>query len=217
MLVKTSKRVGASRRGRPSRFNSRSRDVLGSAAAVFARAGFAAATMDELASRLGVTRPALYHYAPGKQALFKQCAEAAEAMLDRAIIEALKETDGKARVGAFFLAYCDIGDRDFGRCFALTDLRELDDEMRDSLRRARMRLVRAVARMVEGGIEDASIRACDPALTSALLFSAFNAVALQLEPNEERAALVETILGVFFAGLEPRPNDVIETMRPTPA
>src|SRR5262245_27228817 len=50
--------------------------ILDGAIAVFARKGFQAATMHEIARQAGYTAPALYNYFPGKLQIF-------EALVDR--------------------------------------------------------------------------------------------------------------------------------------
>lgn len=45
-------------------------EILDAALAVFAEKGYAAGSMREIASRVGVTEPALYRHFPGKEALF---------------------------------------------------------------------------------------------------------------------------------------------------
>jgi AcrR family transcriptional regulator len=45
-------------------------EILGAAADVFAERGYDAGSMRDIASRVGVTEPALYRHYPGKEALF---------------------------------------------------------------------------------------------------------------------------------------------------
>ncbi len=49
--------------------------IVAEAAALFMERGYSATTMDEIASRLGVTKAAIYQYYPGKTGLFAAVAE----------------------------------------------------------------------------------------------------------------------------------------------
>jgi len=55
--------------------------MASAAAEVFAERGFAAASMEEIAARAGVTKPMLYAYFDSKEGLFAACAVAAGARL----------------------------------------------------------------------------------------------------------------------------------------
>ncbi len=48
----------------------RQRDILGAAAEVFSERGYAKGSMREIATRVGVSEPALYRHFPGKRELF---------------------------------------------------------------------------------------------------------------------------------------------------
>src|SRR3546814_14487398 len=61
-------------RGRPNnRFGDRRIEVLRTAARVFSDLGFRPATLADVARELGMTRAALYHYSPSKDALLPEC------------------------------------------------------------------------------------------------------------------------------------------------
>lgn len=192
-------------RGRPSKFDARRLELLRQAAAIFAEAGYCGATMHELAARLGVTRPALYHYAPSKEALFEQCVAMAEDALNRAVVAALEETNGRAQISAFFERYAEICAGDFGRCFVAADMRRRPGAAHETLHVARKRLLHAVAGMVQRGVGDGSIRDCEPLMVSALFFASFEEGAVRplIAVSEEPAACARILLDLFFTGLSP--------------
>lgn len=192
-------------RGRPSKFDARRLELLGQAAAIFAEAGYCGATMHELAARLRVTRPALYHYAPSKDALFEQCAAVAEDALNGAVVAALAQPSGRAQVNAFFEHYAEASAGDFGRCFVAADLRALPSGVRNMISAARERLKCAVRSMIERGVADGSMCDCQPVLVSTLLFAAFDEVCARRPAvdSDARAAVVSAILALFFKGLAP--------------
>jgi AcrR family transcriptional regulator len=81
--------------------------TLGAAHALFAERGYAAVTMDEIASAIGVTKPLLYNYFGNKERLYIACMERAGDALIATIAEAVRETENPgdalgAGVRAFF-------------------------------------------------------------------------------------------------------------------
>jgi AcrR family transcriptional regulator len=66
----------------------RERQILAAAHAQFAARGFAAVTMDDVASEVGVTKPLLYNYVGNKERLYLACLEEAAAALTRTLTAA---------------------------------------------------------------------------------------------------------------------------------
>src|SRR3546814_7450594 len=96
-------------RGRPNnRFGDRRIEVLRTAARVFSDLGFRQATLEDVARELGMTRAALYHYSPRKDALLTECGDIARQELMEALGHSRGEADGRARIAAFFRRYAAI-------------------------------------------------------------------------------------------------------------
>src|ERR1700694_5396409 len=66
--------------------------LLREAAAAFNRQGFHATSLDDIARNLGVTKAALYHYFPNKNAVLQAC-------FDKAMACAFKSLEHARRVG----------------------------------------------------------------------------------------------------------------------
>ena len=194
-------------RGRPNnRFGDRRIEVLRAAANIFSDLGFRQATLEDVARELGMTRAALYHYARSKDALLTACGDIARQQLIEALGLTRGESDGRARLAAFFRRYAEIVSEDFGRCFVLTDFSEMAEDERETTRKAQLALGKAVAVMIEEGIADGSVRRCKPVVTSRLLYAAFNGIA-RLPAGPDRPAALEMaddFLEVLFEGLVPR-------------
>src|SRR5690606_42132103 len=62
----------------------RERQMIEVAESVFAERGYAAASMDEIAERVGVSKPMLYEYFQSKEGLLLACIQAARAALREA-------------------------------------------------------------------------------------------------------------------------------------
>lgn len=88
----------------------REKQMLDVAARVFARRGFHAASMDEIARACGVTKPMLYAYFRSKEGLYLATVDRAGRYLVTAIGQLLKDPDPDRRVqlGAeFFMRFID--------------------------------------------------------------------------------------------------------------
>jgi len=65
----------------------RERQMIQIAGEVFAERGYAAASMDDIAERVGVSKPMLYEYFRSKEGLLVACIENARAALRRGLLE----------------------------------------------------------------------------------------------------------------------------------
>jgi AcrR family transcriptional regulator len=85
--------------------------MLAAAHALFAERGFAAVTMDEVAARVGVTKPLLYTYFGNKERLYLACLEPAGEALVTTVADAVRDTASPAdalRAGVHtFFAFID--------------------------------------------------------------------------------------------------------------
>lgn len=79
-------KIGARSSGpRGERARARPREILDAARYLFSRKGFEAARMDEVAAAVGVTKPAVYRYFPGKDRLIEALLEEDLAVPGRAL------------------------------------------------------------------------------------------------------------------------------------
>lgn len=84
----------------------RERQVLAAAEELFAEAGFAGASMDELARRVGVSKPVVYALVGSKEQLFRRCVEhQARRLADRISDASAEESDPEAQLRAGSLAF----------------------------------------------------------------------------------------------------------------
>jgi AcrR family transcriptional regulator len=201
-MEKTEKRP----RGRPRRFDDRRIEILRTAARIFSELGFRQATLEDVSGALGMTRPALYHYARSKDTLLLECGRIARQRLSEALATALGESDGAAQLAEFFRQYCIITTDDFGRCFVLTGLSEMDSVSRETTRDTQIALGQAVTGMIRLGISDGTLRQCDATEVSRAIFASFNGVARRwTEQSEETPVeIADKIMDIFFNGLRPR-------------
>jgi len=84
----------------------RERQILGIAQTLFAERGYQGASMDELASRAGVSKPVVYDLVGSKESLYLRCVEhAGRALAEVVATAALTETDPEERMRAGAVAF----------------------------------------------------------------------------------------------------------------
>ena len=84
----------------------RERQVLTEAEALFAEAGYAGTSMDELSRRVGVSKPVIYALIGSKEELYRRCVERqAKQLATRITAAAASETEPAAQLRAGLLAF----------------------------------------------------------------------------------------------------------------
>jgi AcrR family transcriptional regulator len=100
----------------------RERQVLALAGELFAERGYVGASMDELATRAGVSKPVIYDLVGSKEELFRSCVDAAATDLYGRVAQAVAATEGpepQLRAGAMaFFAWTAEHRRSWGIMFA---------------------------------------------------------------------------------------------------
>lgn len=92
-VTEAAKAVARYRHGRVPRAV-RERQILGLAGELFAERGYAAASMDELAARAGVSKPVIYKLFGSKRELFVACTEELGRELTEIVVTAVEGSDG---------------------------------------------------------------------------------------------------------------------------
>jgi len=132
--------------------------IVDAAGRVFNEKGYHAASMGEIADRVGLTAPALYRHFPNKYALFAECAS----FMADGLVEALDVLPQDARLAELFTAASrvTIAHRASGGVYRW-EARYLNPEDRKLLRRRFAYVVDRVAEAVraESGAADAEVRA----------------------------------------------------------
>jgi AcrR family transcriptional regulator len=196
-------------RGRPPRFNSRRAELLNVAARIFCERGYQNATLEDIADAMNVTRPALYHYGMGKEAILAACNLIANEQLMTAIAVANREATGLREVVSYFRQYIELSHGYMVACFILTDRRNMDPVVGERDRQNQRVLGRAVRDMIERGVADGSIRPCNPAEVSRTIYAAFNGTLFGFRPGAkiDLTTLADPILNIFIEGLRPRRDE----------
>jgi TetR/AcrR family transcriptional regulator len=159
-------------------------EVLREAAAFFNFKGYHATSLTEIATSLGVTKAALYHYFPNKNSLlaacFEQAMEVAFASLERGRKQGKNGRDRLVLTIAFYVSQ--LID-ELNCCVVLMEEQALEPADRAKLVRQRDRFERALRALVREGIEDGSVVPCDPKLAIFVVLGAMNWLAKWFKPG----------------------------------
>lgn len=189
---------------RVKRYQDKRQEVLRAAGSVFARRGYHNTSLNHIGAELGTTAAALYYYAKSKDQLLDNCRKQALQSIEAALAEGQQNgVNGYGQVRIFFERYAELICSDFGRCLVLINLNDIPQPLRDSSRERQRALHRDVRNLVRAGIEDGSIRPCDPLLTTSMLFGAFNHLTKWWRPDGPRPlqAVAKSYLDALATGI----------------
>ncbi len=150
-------------------FASRRRDpvtkreaVLKTAAQLFLEKSYGRTSLDDVASRLNITKPALYHYFHNKEDILLGCYRWGTALIEESLNKiAVQYGTGLEKVEAFIYAYANAMTVNFGRCVMRLDEGDLSGKARGEVRTYKRKIDRRLRSFIQEGIEDSSIAPCD--------------------------------------------------------
>ena len=194
------------RRGRPGHSLD---SLLTTAVAVFNERGYDATSMDELATRLGVTKSAIYHHVPSKVELLRLALDRALDALF-AVTEEPGATTGRAidRLEHVVRGSVQVLDAELPFVTLLLRVRGNSPVEQAALQRRR-RFDRIVTALVRAAAEEGDVRPdVDPGITSRLLFGTVNSLTEWYRPDGGLSAddLADALVATTFQGLRARPQ-----------
>jgi AcrR family transcriptional regulator len=172
-------------------FASRRRDLAGkreavlkTAAELFLEKSYRRTSLNDVAERLKITKPALYHYFHNKEEILLGCYRWGTALIE----ETLEEIAGRCGTGlekveAFVYAYANVMTVNFGRCVMRLDEGDLSAKALAEVRAAKKRIDRRVRSFIQEGIRDGSIAPCDPKIAAFSIAGAVNWICMWYEPE----------------------------------
>jgi AcrR family transcriptional regulator len=163
--------------------------VLRMAIQLFLAQGYHRTTLNDVAERLNITKPALYNYFRSKEEILFACyqpgLEMIAAQLDRIVAEG---GSGLDRLRKLIRAYAGAMMTEFGMSLVRLDDRELSPSAFETVRTDKRKFDTAFRTFIEEGIVDGSITACDPKLAAFAIAGSLNWIGHWYEPEGEVAA-----------------------------
>lgn len=172
-------------------FASRRRDpatkreaVLQTAAQLFLDKSYARTSLNDVAEKLNITKPALYHYFHNKEEILLECYRLGCGMIEEILNDIAAHCGtGIEKVAAFIYSYANVMTINFGRCVMRMDEGDLSHEAFAEVRAYKRKIDRRLRAFIEDGIEDGSIAPCDAKIAAFSLAGALNWICIWYEPD----------------------------------
>lgn len=184
----------------------RREEVVRTAALAFSRNGFANTSMDEVASGLGISKATLYQYFPSKQEVLFECHLLSIQHGEAGLALAAQCSDsGLDRFLIYLRRYMQGAFSELGGLTLLTDVRSLSPQRREVIVQKRASISHRTNRLIEEGLNDGSIRSCDPKMGKLFAMGVVNWIPVWYSFEGERSAdeFVDAFIAFFvrtFAG-----------------
>jgi AcrR family transcriptional regulator len=181
--------------------------VILAAARAFRARGYHKTSLDDLAASLRVTKPTLYLYVPSKEAILFECFKAGLAQIQATLSECeAARGPARERLFAFIRGYAAAIVGDFGWCMLRAEDQHLGAPLGRRIKLLKAGIDRRMRALIDAGIADGSIRACDTRMTAFALAGALNWMGhwyredATLKPEE----IADRFIDVFNRGLRGR-------------
>lgn len=158
--------------------------VLRTAVQLFLEQGYHRATLNEVADRLNITKPALYNYFRSKEDILFECwTMGQERVEDRiAEIKAANE-NGLVTLRMLVRAYATIMASDFGASLVRFNIADLSGPNQKTTLAGKRHIDSAFRNAIKQGIADGSIKPCDVKLTAFAILGALNWIGHWYKPD----------------------------------
>lgn len=181
--------------------------VLRAAVQMFNERGFHQTSLDDVAARLGISKPTIYHYLGNKDQVLLECVTIGLGQL----IEAAEQGratpgNGADRLLAYLVRYAEINMDDFGRCVIRTAEEALAPESRLRFRELKRRIDFDMRELIAAAMGDGSLAQGDVKLTAFTLAGALNWPALWHKSDGKcrPADLAHKLVEILGTGILPR-------------
>ena len=175
------RKVFASRRRDPA---TKREAVLKTAAQLFLEKSFGRTSMNDVADRLNITKPALYHYFNNKEDILLECYRLGVGLIEETLNEIADHGgNGLQKVEAFIQSYATVMTVNFGRCVMRLDEGDLTSEARAEVRTYKRKIDRWLRSFLQEGIDDGSIAPCDTKIAAFAIAGALNWICMWYEPD----------------------------------
>src|ERR1017187_6420902 len=158
--------------------------VLKTAAQLFLEKSYGRTSMNDVADRLNITKPALYHYFDNKEDILLECYRLGVGLIEEILNEIADHCGtGLQKVEAFIHSYATVMTVNFGRCVMRLDEGDLTSGARAEMRAYKRKIDRRLRGFIQDGIEDGSIAPCDTKIAAFSIAGALNWICMWYEPD----------------------------------
>ena len=163
--------------------------VLRMAVQLFLEQGYHRTTLNDVAERLNITKPALYNYFRGKDEILFECWAIGNERVDDCITGiASGGGTGLAKLRKLIVSYAEVMTTDYGKSLVRFDVRDLTEHNRRIVNTAKRKIDRAFRDYIAEGIADGTIKPCDPKLSAFAIAGSLNWIGHWFHPGGPMAA-----------------------------
>ena len=158
--------------------------MLQTAAQLFLEKSYSRTSLNDVAERLHITKPALYHYFHNKEEILLECYRLGTGLIGDILNEiAAQGGTGLQKVEAFIYSYSNVMTINFGRCVMRLDDGDLSSEALAEVRSYKRKIDRRLRSFIQEGIEDGSIAPCEVKIATFAIAGAVNWICKWYEPS----------------------------------
>jgi AcrR family transcriptional regulator len=158
--------------------------VLKTAAQLFLEKSYGRTSMNDVANRLNITKPALYHYFRNKEQILIECYRLGTGLIEEILNEIAAHCgNGLEKVDAFIYSYANVMTVNFGRCVMRLDDADLSSDALARVRDYKRKIDRRLRSFIQEGIDDGSIAPCDAKIAAFAIAGALNWICHWYEPE----------------------------------
>lgn len=149
--------------------------VLRTAVQLFLEHGYHRVTLNEVAERLNITKPALYNYFRGKDELLFECWAVGQERVEDCIVEIdAGGGSGLSKLRKLIQGYAQVMASDFGASLVRFNAHDLTEANQKVVRAGKRRIDQVFRSYVSEGVTDGSIKPCDVKLTTFAIVGSLN-------------------------------------------
>jgi AcrR family transcriptional regulator len=179
----------APRRKRETQFDEKREAVLRAAALLFRERGYEAASLNDLADRLKITKPTVYYYVQSKDKLLLEIKKKAQ----KEILDFMKDVVGRGDTGyetlrAIMIKWAHIMISDYGACLTLIPARALEKASRAEIEDGIEEAAQIFYKVFAQGKADGTLDFPHPVVASNALFGSLNWIAAWFDPKGKISA-----------------------------
>jgi AcrR family transcriptional regulator len=180
--------------------------VIQTAARAFRARGYHNTSLDDIAALLHVTKPTIYHYVQSKEQILFECFRTGLEDIRSGFAEVSDASrPGRERLLKVVRRYVGAITSDFGWCMVRAEDQDLSPGMSARIKALKSDIDQCIRQLIRAGIEDGSIRACDPKMTTFALAGALNWISHWHREDDALtpAEIADRFIDVFESGLLP--------------
>jgi AcrR family transcriptional regulator len=181
--------------------------VILAAARAFRERGYHNTTLDDIAALLNVSKPTIYYYLANKEQIIYECFRAGIGQITAVFAELDSSSAcGREKLAVLITRYAEVMASDFGWCMVRVEDQDLSPAMGKRIKELKSQIDQGLRRLIALGIEDGSIRGCDPKMTAFTLAGALNWIGHWYRAGEPLSAaqIAALFIDMFDNGLRPR-------------